>query len=87
MKQLNTAFSLKSMAMLVILVFSLNASGQEFLRKNLATSALERMAAQQTQGSDPMQALNQANQMSQMQSSLRPLLQQIRNLKDSINGG
>ena len=87
MKQLNPAWSLKSMAMFVILVFSLNASGQEFLRKNLATSALERMAAQQTQGSDPMQALNQANQASQMQSSLRPLLQQIRNLKDSINGG
>ncbi|MBT5422194.1 MAG: hypothetical protein HOK77_04150 [Flavobacteriales bacterium] len=87
MKQPNTALSLKNMAMLVILVFSLNASGQEFLRKNLATSALERMAAQQTQGNDPMQALNQANQASQMQSSLQPLLQQIRNLKDSINGG
>lgn len=84
MKQPNSAFSLKGLAMLAVLVFSLNVSGQEFLRKNLASSALERMAAQQTQGSDPMQALNQ---MSQMQASLRPLLLQIRNLRDSINGG
>ena len=72
---------------LALLTLTLNVSGQEFLRKNLANSALERLAAQQTQpGAAALQSSMAAGQLSQAQPGLQPLLREIRALRDSLRG-